>query len=103
MKRLIVAASLIATLFVSGCNDAYSAAKCMDSVRKEFPNSDVCAIPDTSFKFIVKTENGDVWYAECLYGFSESISAKTMLIRSLEKMDVRTNQWSQAVDIKLEK
>lgn len=100
MKRLMIAFSLIAVLFVSGC-DSY-AAKCMDSVRKEFPNADVCAIPDTSFKFIIRTENGDVWYAECLYGFSANISAKVMLIRSLEKMDTRTNVWNIA-NIKLEK
>jgi len=103
MKRLMIAFSLMTVLFVSGCNDANSVAKCMDSVRKEFPNADVCAVPDTFYKFIIKTENGAVWYAECLYFNSANVSTKVMLIRGLDKVDVRTNQWDQAVDIKLEK
>lgn len=102
----MIAFSLMTVLFVSGC-DSNSAAKCMDSVRKEFPNADLCVIPDTFYKFIVKTENGDIWYAECLYFNSANVSAKVMLIRSLEKIDARTNArtnaWNQVVDIKLEK
>jgi len=75
---------LIATVCVLalvGCGDGYNDAKVRQCVIEEMKTAEVTAVPGSSFKFVVRLQDGSVWYAEVMGG-EASITAKTLLFQA---------------------
>lgn len=66
LKLSILIVSICSTFVLSGCgNDTYK----MNCIREEFPNAEVIRIPNSDHEFIIRKNNGEIWYA-CHIGFS---------------------------------
>lgn len=59
MKYVIV---LILSIFIIGCPGPSYEWKSLQSVESEFPNSKIVEIPGQYYKFLVKDNNGKIWY-----------------------------------------
>lgn len=91
MKVLL--AVLLSALLVS-C-DASSA---RNAVRKQFPGSEITTLPEFTTKFIVRTPDNEIWFAESEGAAGEnSMVYKTLLIPS------PTKDYVSGADVELEK
>jgi hypothetical protein len=61
MKKISLC--LLLLLFIVGC-DAGDLMKTYKSVEREFPNAEIRRIGGRSYQFIIKNNDGTIWYAE---------------------------------------
>lgn len=66
------------SLILIGC-EAYNHKVCFMSVKKEFPKSQICIIDKTGYRFVIKTEDGTIWYVETRNYTNAGISLKQQL------------------------
>lgn len=76
MKTTSLLALLV--LLSSGCGDGYNRAKCRQAVIEEMKATEVVENPSQSYRYIVRTQDGAVWWVECL-GPEATVTTKTLL------------------------
>lgn len=71
---IFITVIFISIVFLAGCGDAHDQYACYMSVKEKFPNSEVTRIPDANYKFIVKKEDGSLFYVETMNSFNDNVS-----------------------------
>lgn len=65
IKFAILIALISATFLLSGCDQGYDVYR-LNAIRKKFPDSEIVNVPDESYKFIIRKQDGSIWYAFCV-------------------------------------
>lgn len=78
--KLIIVAS---TVVLFGCEDGFNKSLCRQSIVETMKTTDVYPSPEDGFKWIVRTQDGAVWYVETM-GPHPTITAKTMIFQPKE-------------------
>lgn len=74
---------VMTALSITSCNDAFNRDKCLNSVKKAYPNCEVYfAIQRNEYDFIIKDTYGNLILVGCQSNFSTGISDVDTLIRA---------------------
>lgn len=75
MKKILIGLSL---LFLIGCA-GMDRGGCFESVSKAFPKSQIVVIDKYGYKFLVKDQNGKIFYVETMNQTNTDITLKREL------------------------
>jgi hypothetical protein len=79
MKKIIC--TFIFCLLLTGCNGATDSFKCYLEVQKAAgANAEIYPAPNTSFAFLVRDVEGNIWYYKTNDLYSPKVTDKTLLI-----------------------
>lgn len=74
LRLIIFVVIILVCLF--GCSSNHR----MECVNEEFPNCEVAYTPSNSSDFLVRKQDGSVWYVRCDNPFSGKITSKSMIL-----------------------
>jgi len=69
---------LLVIFILLGCAGYYGG-DCVNSVKKEFPQSQIEIVDRSGYRFVVKTKNNEIYYVETMNNFDVNISKKIKL------------------------
>ena len=76
MKNYKIVLFLIALLVVTGCSNNYK----MEKVTEAFPNAEIVFTPNQTQDFIVREQDGSVWYVRCDNPFTGNVTSKSKIL-----------------------
>jgi hypothetical protein len=87
MKRVFLIAFLF--VFVTGCTGpGNDPGNCLNAVRAKFgENAHIATIPGKSYAFIVRDEDGDIYYVKTMNTSDTDITTEVMLIPKKAKSE----------------
>ena len=80
LRRLFQSVLIVTVLFLTACNGASDKAKCLETVKKQFPHSQIYKRAGDNFNFIVIDSTG-VKFVTTLYLTSTEIDKIESLIK----------------------
>lgn len=83
IKYSLFAIICITLLCGCGSSDGYNKTKLRNYITTEMKTTEIMAVPNYEYTFIVRTKDGAVWFVECM-SKDAKITAKAMIFPPIQ-------------------